>query len=82
MDKIITLQQSVMRDVVSQMDDDDAMKRLKKYFGKLINEKNEEMSNTEKKEILYDIRQGLIEVKLVKEGKLKSRLVEELLNEL
>lgn len=82
MDKIITLQQSVMRDVVSQMDDDDAMKRLKKYFGKLINERNEEMSNTEKKEILYDIRQGLIEVKLVKEGKLKSRLVEELLNEL
>ena len=82
MDKTITLQQSVMQDVVSLMDNNDAMKKLKKYLSKLIDENKKEMSKAEKAEILEDIRQGLIEVKLVKEGKLKSHPVEELLNEL
>ena len=40
------------------------------------------MSKAEKEEIPDDIRQGFIEVRLVKEGKLKSRPVEELINEL
>ena len=42
----------------------------------------EEMSAKEKEEILDDIRDGLRELKLTKQGKLKSRPVEELLNEL
>jgi len=82
MSDTVTLQQSVMQDVVSLMNDNDAMKRLKKYLRRLISEKEEEMSMAEKEEILDDIRQGIVEVRLVKEGKLKSRPVEELLNEL
>lgn len=82
MDDTITLRQSVMQDVVSLMDDNDAMRKLKRYLGKLISENEKEMSRAEKEEVLDSIRQGLIEVRLVKEGKLKSRPVEELLNEL
>lgn len=82
MDETIKLQQSVMQDVVSLMDDNDAMRKLKKYLRKLISESEKEMSKAEKEEILDSIRQGLVEVRLVKEGKLKSRPVEELLNEL
>lgn len=82
MDDTITLQQSVMQDVVSLMDDNDAMRKLKKYLRKLISESEKEMSKAEKEEVLDSIRQGLVEVRLVKEGKLKSRPVEELLNEL
>lgn len=82
MDDTITLRQSVMQDVVSLMDDNDAMRKLKKYLRKLISESEKEMSKAEKEEVLDSIRQGLIEVRLVKEGKLKSRPVEELLNEL
>lgn len=78
----MTLRQSVMQDVVSLMDDNDAMRKLKKYLRKLISESEKEMSKAEKEEVLDSIRQGLIEVRLVKEGKLKSRPVEELLNEL
>lgn len=78
----MTLRQSVMQDVVSLMDDNDAMRKLKRYLGKLISESEKEMSRAEKEEVLDSIRQGLIEVRLVKEGKLKSRPVEELLNEL
>ena len=82
MDDTMTLRQSVMQDVVSLMDDNDAMRKLKRYLGKLISENEKEMSRAEKEEVLDSIRQGLIEVRLVKEGKLKSRPVEELLNEL
>ena len=63
MDETITLQQSVMQDVVSLMDNNDAMKKLKKYLSKLIDENKKEMSKAEKAEILEDIRQGLIEVR-------------------
>lgn len=82
MDKSIALQQSVMQDVVSLMGDNEAMKKLQKYLRKLISENEKEMSKSEKAEVLDDIRQGLIEVRLVKKGKLNSRPVEELLNEL
>lgn len=82
MDKSIALQQSVMEDVVSLMGDNEAMKKLQKYLRKLISENEKEMSKSEKAEVLDDIRQGLIEVRLVKKGKLNSRPVEELLNEL
>lgn len=82
MDKSIALQQSVMEDVVSLMGDNEAMKKLQKYLRKLISENKKEMSKSEKAEVLDDIRQGLIEVRLVKKGKLNSRPVEELLNEL
>ena len=60
------------------------MKKLQKVLQRLKKEKaaKEEMSAAEKEEILNDIRDGLRELKLVREGKLKSRPIEELLNEL
>lgn len=82
MDKTITLQQSVMQDVVSLMDDGDAMKKLKKYLRKLINERDEEMSKAEKKEILDDIRQGLIEVREARRKGIKLQSAKDFLNEI
>ena len=84
MNKAIQLQQSVLQDVVYLLDDNEAMKKLQKVLQLLKKEKaaKEEMSAAEKEEILNDIRDGLRELKLVREGKLKSRPIEELLNEL
>ena len=81
-DEMITLQKSVMQDVVSLMDDSDAMKKLKKYLRKLINEREKEMSKAEKQEILDDIRQGLIEVREARRKGIKLRPVEDLLKEI
>lgn len=84
MSKAIQLQQSVLQDVAYLLDDNEAMKKLQKFLHRLKSEKakKEEMSAAEKEEILNDIREGLRELKLVREGKLKSRPIEELLNEL
>lgn len=78
------LQQSVLQDVVSLLDDTEAMKKLQKYIRRLKSEKEAEnmMTEDDKAEILNDIREGLRELKLMKQGKLKSRPVEELLNEI
>ena len=84
MNKAIQLQQSVLQDVAYLLDDNEAMKKLQKVLQRLKKEKaaKEEMSAAEKEEILNDIRDGLRELKLVREGKLKSRPIEDLLNEL
>ena len=84
MNKAIQLQQSVLQDVAYLLDDNEAMKKLQKVLQRLKKEKaaKEEMSAAEKEEILNDIRDGLRGLKLVREGKLKSRPIEELLNEL
>lgn len=75
MSKAIQLQQSVLQDVVSLLDDNEAMKKLQKFLQRLKSEKakKEEMSAAEKEEILNDIRDGLRELKLMKQGQLKSR---------
>ena len=84
MSNTIQLQQSVLQDVASLLDDNESMKQLQKYLQRLKRERvaKEEMSVKEKEEILNDIRDGLRELKLTKQGKLKSRPIEELLNEL
>ncbi|MCD7923364.1 MAG: hypothetical protein LUI85_01165 [Bacteroides sp.] len=86
MSKSVQLQQSVLQGVTSLLDDNEALKKLQKYIQHLKSEKivveEEEMSASEKEEILDDIREGLRELKLVRQGKLKSRPVEELLNEI
>jgi len=86
MSKSVQLQQSVLQGVASLLDDNEALKKLQKYIQHLKSEKivveEEEMSASEKEEILNDIREGLRELKLVRQGKLKSRPVEELLNEI
>lgn len=80
----IQLQQSVLRDVISLLDDNESMEKLQKYLRRLKSKKtaDEEMTPNEKQEILNDIKDGLQELQLMKQGKLKGRPVEELLNEL
>lgn len=81
----IQLQQSVLQDVASLMDDTEAMKKLQKVLQRLKKEKaakEANAANEDKAEVMNDIREGLRELKLMKQGKLKSRPVEELLNEI
>lgn len=83
----IQLQQTVLQEVVSLMDNEKAMQKLQRFLNKLkqkeeANAKAEEMTAAEKEEILNDIREGLRELKLAREGKLKPRPIEELLHEL
>ena len=84
MSKAIQLQQSVLQDVVSMLDDSDAMKKLHKFLLRLKKDKavEEEMTAAEKEEILGDIRDGLRELKLAREGKIELQTVEEFLHEL
>lgn len=80
----IQLQQSVLQDVASLLGDTEALKKLQKMLQRLKKEKAvaEEMTDEEKAEALNNIKAGLRELKLMQQGKLKSRPVEELLNEL
>lgn len=82
MSKTISLQQSVMKDVVSLMNDTDAMMKLKSFIKDLKKERHKELSKAEKQEVLNDLREAFKELKDVKEGKKESRPVEELLYEL
>ena len=82
MSKTISLQQAVMKDVVSLMNDTDAMMKLKSFIKDLKKEKHKELSKAEKQEVLNDLREAFKELKDVKEGKKESRPVEELLYEL
>ncbi len=84
MSKAIQLQQSVLQDVVSMLDDSDAMKKLHKFLQRLKKDKAVELDMTaaEKEEILGDIRDGLRELKLAREGKIELQTVEEFLHEL
>lgn len=78
------LQQAVLQDVISLLDDNETMKKLQKYVHRLKSEKEaeERMSVKEKQEVLNDIKDGLRELKQMRQGKLKSRPIEELLNEI
>lgn len=81
----IQLQQSVLQDIASLMGDTEAMKKLQKVLQRLKKEKaakEANAANKDKAEVMNDIREGLRELKLMKQGKLKSRPVEELLNEI
>lgn len=80
----IQLQQSVLQDVASLMGDTEAMKKLQKMLQRLKKEKaaKEATVADDKAEVMNDIREGLHELKLMKQGKLKSRPVEELLSEI
>lgn len=84
MSKAIQLHQSILQDVAYLLDDNEAMKKLQKFLQHLKSEKavKEEMSAAEKEEILNDIREGLRELKLAREGKIKMQTIEELLDEL
>ncbi len=83
----IQLQQTVLQEVVSLMDNEKAMQKLQRFLSKLkqkeeANAKAEEMTAAEKEEILNDIREGLRELKLAREGKIKLQSAREFLHEL
>lgn len=83
----IQLQQTVLQEVVSLMDNEKAMQKLQRFLNKLkqkeeANAKAEEMTAAEKEEILNDIREGLRELKLAREGKIKLQSAREFLHEL
>lgn len=83
--RMMQLKQSVLQDVVSLLDDNESMKKLHEFLKSLKSQKTEveeDMIAKEKEEILDDIREGFKELKLMRQGKLKGRPVEELLNEL
>ena len=82
MGKSISLQQSVMQDVVSLMNDNGAMKKLQAFLKELKKEKDEELTKAEKEEILDDLRDAFRELKMVKEGKMKLQTWEEFKHEL
>ena len=67
----IQLQKTVLQEVVALLDNQEAMRKLQEFLASL-----------KKEEILDDIREGLRELKLAREGKIKSRPIEELLHEL
>ena len=78
------MQQSVLQDVASLLDDNEAMKKLQKYLKRLKSERvaKEEMSVKEKEEILNDIRDGLREVKVARKSGVRLQSVEDFLNEI
>lgn len=82
MDNNIQLQQSVLQGVASLLDDDAALRRLQRLIARLQKENADKETCLCMDEELDDLRQSLIELKMVKQGKLKSRPVKELLNEL
>ncbi|WP_455664973.1 hypothetical protein [Phocaeicola sp.] len=85
MSKSVRLQQSVLQGVASLLDDNEALKKLQKYIQHLKSEKivveEEEMSASEKEEILDDIREGLREAKAARSGKVKLQTAREFLND-
>lgn len=84
MSNTIQLQQSVLQDVASLLDDNEAMKKLQKYLRRLKSERvaKEEMSAKEKEEILNDIRDGLREVKAARKSGVRLQSVGDFLNEI
>ena len=64
------------------IDNPDTLQKAVKSLFKTANLPWHATETEEKEEILNDIREGLRELKLMKQGKLQSRPVEELLNEL
>lgn len=82
MDNAMDLKQSVLQDVVSLLNNDEAMKKLQKYIRHLKNEVGESSCSRTDDEILDDIRDGLREVKAAREGRIKLQKAEDFLNEL
>ena len=81
MDNAIELRQSVLQDIASLFNDDEAMTKLGNYVRYLKSETGESSSKT-RAEILDDIKDGLREVKAARKGKIKLQTAEEFLNEL
>jgi len=89
MNSSVSLQQSLVKEVASLFGNDDAMrkmlslaKKLKKEDKAAHSEKTEELTAKEKKEVMNDLRQAFLELRLAKQGKIKLRSLDEVLNEI
>lgn len=82
----MTLEQSTVREISSLFGNERALKQILSLAKKLKKEAKKDDSNVmtaaDKKRILADIKQGLIEVEMEKRGQIKSRPITELLYEL
>ena len=80
----IQLQKTVLQEVVALLDNQEAMRKLQEFLASLKKAEaaKPEMSAAEKEEILDDIREGLRELKLAREGKIELQSAREFLHEL
>lgn len=82
MSNAITLQQSVLADVVELMGDNDAMKSLRKFLDDLKGRDSDVMTEKERQEVLNDIREGLREVRMARQGKIRLQSARDFLYEI
>lgn len=81
MSNVITLQQSVLADVVELMGDNDAMKSLRKFLDELKGRDSDVMTEKERQEVLNDIREGLREIRMAQQGKIRLQSARDFLYE-
>lgn len=70
----ISLQQSVIKEVASLFDNEDALRKVLTFVRKVKRTgkaESQELTPAEKKEVMDDLREAFRELKLVKEGKLE-----------
>lgn len=82
---IISLQQSVIKEVASLFDNEDALRKVLTFVRKVKRTgkaESQELTPAEKKEVMDDLREAFRELKLVKEGKLELSTWEDFKHEL
>lgn len=86
MSNTLSLEQSAIREISSLFGNENALKQILSFTKKLKKEAKKDDSNvmtaTDKKRILADIKEGLIDIEMEKKGQIKSRPITELLYEL
>ncbi len=81
----ISLQQSVIKEVASLFDNEDALRKVLTFVRKVKRTgkaESQELTPAEKKEVMDDLREAFRELKLVKEGKLELSTWEDFKHEL
>ena len=81
----ISLQQNVIKEVASPFDNEEAMRKVLSFVKKVkkaAKAQAEELTPSEKEEVMGDLRESLMELKMVKEGKLQLKTWEEFKHEL
>lgn len=82
MSTILQLQQSVLQDVVSMLDDNESLQKLRRFLCELKEERYAQSAADEKEEILRDIRIGLQEAQQSTQGKVELQSARDFLNEI
>jgi len=85
MESLAQLQKTVMQGIAEMMCDKEKMESLKAYIDELQQEDfaddSEMMSEEEQEQLMEDIRQGLREVRLEREGKLELQNARDFIHE-